>query len=112
MQTTKSGMTKRQALLTLLGAAPILAYGRQGDDIETRGFRIDATTTSKTSLLELNLIVTDANRPDILFLLVTINGKEEVRISIDEALRILKDDAPQGMDAVHVNGTYNTEKKP
>lgn len=92
MQTTKPGMTKRQALLALLGAAPILAYGRQENDVKVRGFRIDATTDSATSLLELNLTVTDANRPNLLFLRFTINGKEKVRISLDEALRILKDD--------------------
>jgi len=91
MQTTKPGMTKRQALLALLGAAPILAYGNQVD-LKTSGFRIDASTSSDISLLQLDLIVTEANRPDALFLKVTVNGKEEVRISLDEALQILKDD--------------------
>ena len=112
MQTTKPGLTKRQALLALLGASPIIAYGRQEDDIKARGFRMEATPDGAVSLLDLRLTIAEP-RPagDVLFLRVWVNGKEEVRVSLDEALRILKDDAPKGMDAVHVNGTYNTEEK-
>ena len=105
MQTTKPGLTKRQALLALLGAAPILAYGRQGDDIKARGFRMEATPDGAFSLLELRLTIAEP-RPvgEVLFLRVFVNDKEEVRISLDEALRILKDDAPQGMDAINTPG--------
>ena len=94
MQPTKPGMTKRQALLALLGAAPILAYGRQEDDIKSRGFRIDIQRGDNTlSLLELRLKIAEPRTPgDVLFLRVFVNDKEQVRISLDEALRILKED--------------------
>lgn len=86
-------MTKRQALFTLLGATPIIAYGNQEDSSKARGFRLDAIPDATVSLLELRLTLSE-RRPsgDVCFLRVWVNGKEEVRISLDEALRILKDD--------------------
>ena len=92
MQDQKTGMTKRQALLALLGAAPIIAYGNQ-ESIKARGFRIDARPDDTVSLLELRFTLADSQpREKVLFLRVWVNDKEQVRISLDEALRILKDE--------------------
>jgi hypothetical protein len=90
MQTPKPPkLTKRQALLALLGAAPVMMFGQE---FKPGGIRlaIDAKTIGRVSLLELGLILPEPRDGKALFLRVTVNGKEELAISIDEALAILK----------------------
>jgi hypothetical protein len=82
-------MTKRQALLALLAATPVLAYGQEfkpgGLRLELDGKRYD-----RFSLLELNLTLPEPHNSKALFLRVVVNQKEELTISVDEALEILK----------------------
>lgn len=86
----QQGMTKRQALLAILGAAPVMAYAQPGEEIKPRGFRMDASGTSTTGLMDLRITLPESGAGEFLFLRVTVNGKEEVRVSIAEAIRILK----------------------
>ncbi len=82
-------MTKRQALLVLLAATPVLAYGQK---FEPGGFRVDLPERdSHVVLLQLNLTLPEPRDGKALFLKITVNGKEELAISMDEALRILKE---------------------
>ena len=82
-------MTKRQALLALLGATPALAYGQEFAPGGLR-FGIDAKAMERVSLLELRLTLPEPRDGKALLLRVVVNGKEELTISVDEALEILK----------------------
>lgn len=88
-----SKMTKRQALLVLLGATPVLAYGQE---FKPGGIRygFEPKTEDRVSLLQLNLTFPEPHDGKALFLKVVVNGKEELVISVDEALEILKGPAP------------------
>jgi hypothetical protein len=87
----KTNLDRRRALLTLLAATPVLAFQTPGETFKPLGFRVDATAyDSTTSLLDLRLNFPEAGDREFLFLRITINGKEEVRLSIKEALGILR----------------------
>lgn len=79
----KPGMTKRKALLALLGAAPALMYGQE--------FTVKLPEGSGDAVLvELRFDAEQGLDTNVLFLRVLVNGKEEVRVSLREALDILK----------------------
>ena len=79
----KPGMTKRKALLALLGAAPALMHGQE--------FTVELPEGSgDVVLLELRFDADQGLDTNVLFLRVLVNGKEEVRLSLREALDILK----------------------
>ena len=91
----QSKMTKRQALLALLAAVPVLSYGRQPNPkaLKPTGRRLDVDvdkSISQFALLELNLTTNQLGQPALLFLKITVDGKEEVKVSVAEAIQILK----------------------
>jgi hypothetical protein len=91
----KTDPSKRRALLTLLAAVPVLAYQTPGEEskgleFKPRGFRIEATGTSAVSLLDLSMTFPEAGSGEFLFLRIRINGKEELRLSIKDAMDILR----------------------
>lgn len=86
----KPGMTKRKSLLALVGAAPALAYGQQAEEAGLE-YRVALPPGSGTmTLLQVSFDVKAGLDAEVLFLRVLVNGKEEVRVSLREALDILK----------------------
>lgn len=88
-------LARRRALLTLLAAVPVLAYQTLGEntkplDFKPRGFRVEAQGTSLVSLLDLSMTFPESGAGEFLFLRIRINGKEEVRLSIRDAMDILR----------------------
>lgn len=86
----KTEPSKRRALLTLLAAVPVLAFATPGEDIKPKGFRVEATGESSFSLLDLSMTFPESGAGEFLFLRIRINGKEELRLSVKDAMDILK----------------------
>lgn len=93
MQTPKR-MTKRQALLAMLAAAPIIAYGQSRPGAKEKELKFAGKGSAGDSITLLDLDVDfgggSLDPKDIVFLRVTVNGQERVKLSLTEALEILK----------------------
>ncbi len=88
-------LTKRQALLVLLGTIPVMAFGRQGHTDGNEGphtlmYWGNTPEEGGTSLLVIDFQTPKSPRSRTDFLVVRVDGKEECRISLQDALDILK----------------------
>jgi hypothetical protein len=71
----------------------MLAYQVPGEDTKPKELKVDTTGEFPTYLLDLSMTFPESGAEQFLFLRVRINGKEELRLSIKDALNILRGEA-------------------